>query len=72
MPTSSAEATTDTTTKAVIVCFFWLAATTARRSACSHRVPTYPEWHLRRWGGHHYCPRAGVGESIDPRSTQGP
>lgn len=45
---STTEATTATTTRAVIVCFFWLAATTARRSACSQRVPTYPEWHLQR------------------------
>ncbi|KAL0621492.1 hypothetical protein AAY473_009822 [Plecturocebus cupreus] len=36
----------ETTTKAVMACFFWLAATTARRSACSQRAPTYPEWQL--------------------------
>lgn len=30
--------------QAVMACFFWLAATTARRSACSQRTPTYPEW----------------------------
>lgn len=40
----TARATMETTTKAVMACFFWLAATTARRSACSQRAPTYPEW----------------------------
>lgn len=42
----TARATMETTTRAVMACFFWLAATTARRSACSQRTPTYPEWQL--------------------------
>lgn len=46
----TARATMETTTKAVMACFFWLAATTARRSACSQRAPTYPEWQLRKKG----------------------
>lgn len=46
----TARATMETTTKAVMACFFWLAATTARRSACSQRAPTYPEWQLRKTG----------------------
>lgn len=75
-PMSSTEATTETTTKAVIVCFFWLAATTASRSACSHRVPTYPEWHLHRWGGHTHTGRAsasapGPGQPLGARQNQG-
>lgn len=46
----AAKATTETTTKAVMACFFWLEATTARRSACSQRAPTYPEWQLGKKG----------------------
>lgn len=38
---------TDTATSAVMVFFFWLAATTARRSACSQRLPAKPGRHTQ-------------------------
>ena len=56
----TARATMETTTKAVMACFFWLAATTARRSACSQRAPTYPEWQLRKTGTSARSPGRGL------------
>lgn len=56
----TARATMETTTKAVMACFFWLAATTARRSACSQRAPTYPEWQLGKTGTSAHAPRRGL------------
>ena len=63
----TARATMETTTKAVMACFFWLAATTARRSACSQRAPTYPEWQLRKTGTSAPSPDRGL---IRPTSQE--
>lgn len=37
---------THRTSTVATVCCLWLVATTASRSACSHRIPTKPWWHL--------------------------
>lgn len=39
---------THITSAVATVCCLWLVATTASRSACSHRTPTKPAWHLQQ------------------------
>lgn len=40
--------TTHNTSMVATVCCLWLDATTAKRSACSHRIPIKPGWHLHK------------------------